>query len=250
MRLMRKRPIILSAVVGVLGFSTFVLAYALRGPDPLSRAATDQPTPDLTSTPVAITTPDTLQPYWYVAYENAERAKPKFDGELAGVHILSQPAPFDPRELCSEGLTQWPGDALDKASSGPTGVKLAALPDGIVPVANPEAWVCGSATVRVVWLLEVKAGTTGVEQFGSGLSITRTLRGTRLFAPASEERWTTTSLERGQAALLKPIIAVDGKFIGGCTVAYFDTESNVLTVVRASAASPEFCVAVANEVTS
>lgn len=237
-----------ATAVVLIGTMTFVLAYSSRGPDAVSRATGEQPTPDPGATPGTSATPDTSQPYWYVPYQDAEKAKPKFEGVLGGAQILSTPAEFDATTLCPSGLWQAPGEALQRASEGVTAIKLPDLPAGIIPLGEPEVWLCGADTVQVSWSLEVKAGTPGVETNGSGLTVTRTKGERRVFAPASAERWKTIHLATGEAAILLPVIAVDGRYIGGCAFVHRNDVTGVLTVLRASAASPQFCESVGAEV--
>lgn len=248
MRFFQARRVLAGMAIVLIGTTTFVLMYRLRGPDPVSRASTGQTPSDQAVTPAPGATPDVSQPFWYVPYQNQEKAKPKFEGELGGAQILSNPPEFDAATLCPSGLRQAPGEALQRASEGETAIKLPNLPLGVVPLGEPEVWVCGSDTVQVSWSLEVRAGTSGVETNGSGLSITRT-KGERLvFAPASAERWKEIELPTGDAAILLPVIAIEGRYIGGCAFIHRNAATNVLTVLRASAASPQFCESVGSEV--
>lgn len=249
MRLIRKPATLLSLVVVAIGLATFTLVYSLRGPDPVSRATVEPATPDLTTTPAPGATPDTSRPFWYVPYENAEKQSPKFEGQLGGARILSTPVDFDARALCPSGLSQSPESALVRASEGPTAIWLADRSAGITPLGNPEVWTCGTATVQVLWNLQVSPGVAGVEENGSGLLIMRTLGEDRVVLPGSASRWTSVRLPSGEAAILAPIVEAGGRFIGGCAFVQHNPSTGVLTVIRASAGSPQFCQELGAEVT-
>lgn len=244
MHITRMQAVLLSMFVIGVGLTTFTLTYALRGPDEVSHATTGPATPDPRATPVPGTTPDTLQPFWYVPYENAEKEKPRFEGQLGGARIFGTPVDFDAFALCASGLSESPENVLARASEGPTAIRPAELPAGISPLGNPQVWMCGTTTVQVVWNFQAGPGTEGVEANGSGLLIIRTLGEDRVFLPGSAERWTTVQLPSGEAALLQPIVQAAGRFIGGCALVQHNPSTGVLTVIRASAGSPQFCVAI------
>src|SRR5688572_1372290 len=54
-----------------------------------------KPGPDVTPAPGQ--TPDPRQPWWWIPWENVERAKPYFEGELSGIRITTHPyePPFE-----------------------------------------------------------------------------------------------------------------------------------------------------------
>ncbi len=228
-----------------LALGAFVAAYTLRDGDSEAGAQPNpEATPDLSATPLPMSTPDTTQPFWHVPYENAERQKPKFRGMLAGIEIDPQPSDVDARAVCPSGF-EATTDALDRVAEGPLAVKVESLPTGVVPLGGPEVLVCAGETWEVGWTFEVRAGTIGVEETGSGLSILRGRGLRRIFGAGSPGRWSEVTVGGKPAALLAPIVEADGRFVGGCQLAWRDEGTDVLTKVFATAGSPEFCVQVA-----
>jgi hypothetical protein len=240
-----RRTLGVVGLAGLLGVTAFGLAYAFTGPDRETRAADGQQFPGEDVTPEPGSTPDFSTPLWYVPYQNAENAAPKFEGERNGVRITLDP---DLRgDLACEGTFRIaPADkTLDHAVNSEIGIPLKTLPRGVIPSSGPNVFLCDEAPFHVTWTFDVEAGVEGVGAGGSSLEIFR-LKGTNEFyRPASEGRWSEVEIGGHRGLLLRPIIVGPGAPIDGCMVAFRDEPNDLLTVVWATAGLPEFCISVA-----
>ena len=232
--------------------ATFAVIYGLRGDDGTVEAIPGEPTPPSDDvTPAPSSTPDTTQDFWYVPYQNAERAAPKFTGTLNGFSF--DPNFVDTRtaiDVCPPyGLELARADAVERsANDGELDIDVSSLPPGVSPIDPPEVWLCDGRAFSVHFNLSVAAGVSGAEASGSGLRITR-LRGLRTISdPVSEPRLGVTEVAGQPAVTIAPVVEADGFFIGGCTLYAYDDANDTFTAVSASAASVEFCREVAEAV--
>lgn len=245
--LRRKRMWLTAAAALLAGLAVFGATYYVKGSDvPLRAQDPGGGPPDPGSMPTPGAPVDTSQPGWFIPYENAERDAQKFGGTLAGITISARATEVDSTALCGgEFRPASPKDIPALLEQGPIPVRLADLPPGITAIGPTEVFTCDGVPFEVYLTLEAKAGTAEVEANGSGLSISRT-RGTReLYQPASQGRWSEGTVAGRPAAILGPIVQADGKFIGGCAVAFRDEQVNSLTLVKAPAGSVAFCKSVA-----
>lgn len=251
MKTTRKPAVIVAAAVAAIGVVTFSATYALRGSDPVSRAASGTVTPDRTATPDPNVTPDTTQPYWYAPYINADAQSPAFRGELNGLRI-------DPDWEGRTGFDFCPGTGMEPAAPrteietvaapGPLQIDPKALPAGIVPTSAPEAFLCRGALTQDSWTFTVAPGTPDVNEGGSNLFIAR-FRGLEPIAhPGPAERWRPAMVNGLPAVVLDSIVSVGTKQFGGCFAAVYDQERDVMTTVNAGAANGPFCQRIAEVV--
>ena len=227
------------------GGIALALTYGLRQGDKASRADIPGTVPPPNVTPALGATPNFSEPYWYVPYENAENLAEKFEGEINGIRILSQPTSDYPAEACPKGFTSpGPERVLDLAVSGDLAIQPNSLPHGTIPVNAPELYLCEGRQFEVTWSFDVRPGRSDVGREGTGLDVYR-LKGTNEFyRPASEGRWKAVTVAGHRGVMLSPIVEAPGVYVGGCWLAYRDEAKDALTVIWASSAGVEFCTTV------
>lgn len=227
------------------GGMALALTYGLRQEDKPSRADVPGTVPPANVTPPPGATPDPSEPYWYVPYENAENFAQKFDGEMNGIRILSQPTSDYPAKACPEGFSSpAPERVLDLAASGDLAIQPKSLPQGTVPVNSPELYLCNEQQFQVTWSFDVRPGRPDVGSDGTGLDVYRMKGTNEFYRPASQDRWKSVSVSGHLGVMLGPIIAAPGVYIGGCWLAYRDEAKDSLTIIWASAADETFCMAI------
>jgi hypothetical protein len=223
----------------------FVVTYAFAGAGPATRATTGQSVAD--STPAPQSTPDFSKPLWYVPYENAERQADKFEGERNGIRITLDQDPHSERSCTGTFQIAPPDQTLELAVRSDIGLSPQAFPRGVVPSQLPFVYLCDDEAYHIIWSFDVEPGVAGVGSGGSGMDIYR-LKGTNEFhRAASDARWSEIQVAGRPGLLLSPIIVGPGAPIGGCMVAVRDQERDLLTVVSVTAGLPEFCIAIAEE---
>lgn len=251
MKLTRRPAIIITAALAAIAIATFSATYAIRGSDPVSRAASDAVTPDRTATPAPNATPDTSQPYWYAPYINADALRPPFRGELNGLQI-------DPDWEGRSGFDFCPGTGMEPAAprteietvaaAGPLQIDPKALPAGIVPTSVPEAFLCRGALAQDSWTFTVAPGTPEVNEAGSSLFVARIKGLEPINQGGSAQRWSSATISGRRAVVLDSVVSVGTKQFGGCFAAVYDDATDVLTTVSAGAANGPFCARIAEVV--
>jgi hypothetical protein len=192
------------------------------------------PAEDATPEPGA--TPDTSEPFWYVPYENAEREKPDFSGELNGITVGVEDGPLPSCD--SQHLT---GElAIDAVAGTDIAFELQGLPGELsVMPESAEAMLCDDGPPR--WFaVEFTAGE------GAAVRITRMREVTWWREWGSEERWSTGTVANHDAVFKDQLVT--GK-LGDAAVIVLDPE--IAGSTRIKSRSPqwtlEFITAVAEE---
>lgn len=248
MQLFRKPTVILILATAVIAIATFTATYALRGSDRVSRATTGAATPDHTVTPAPDTTPDTSQPFWYQPFVNQDAQRQPFRGELNGLEI-------DPYWQGRTGFELCPGTGLEPAppraeisvatAPGPLRVDPESMPPGVVPSNVPDVFLCGEELFEIAWTFAVSPGTPDVNEGGSGLLVHR-IRGREPITYGSpRERWSESTVNDVPVVVSRPIVSLGSKQFGGCFLAGYNPETDVLTTISGLAANEGFCLQVA-----
>ncbi len=189
-----------------------------RGP-----AYVDPPGPDVTPIPGA--TPDTTQPWWYVPYQNAERGKPFFRGEMNGIWITDGD---DGRSVCENPERTEPQQA--------DGTDLSTLPRdlpaGVVREDQPpnfQALWCGGRVVlnasMYSYPVDEEAGVRG-----GGLIVVRFRGDPTVSVSIPEERWYPETIAGNPAAIARPILPELG--LGESAVVVWEEDKGIVTTVR------------------
>lgn len=237
--------LLLAAAIG------FAIAYSTRGTQDVSQADSPPTAPSASSTPIPGITPDTNQPYWYVPYVNADRSKGMYAGQLAGLTIDPASPGRSAFEVCPpNGLTTpHPGENLLLATApGPLGLDPKSLGSGVSTNVVPDVFLCKGEIATVAWTLSVAAGTPNVNPGGSSLYVYRAIGKVIVNHSAPRDRWVETTVGSHEVALAGPIIVVGEKEFGDCFVGAYDQNTNVSTMITATAAMSEFCVGIAQEI--
>ncbi|MGE3075195.1 MAG: hypothetical protein AB7N24_15680 [Dehalococcoidia bacterium] len=193
-------------------------------------------------------TPDTAKPLWHVPYVNQDRVKPSFVGLLNGIRVDPSSPGRTALEVCpEEGMKPPPPRTeLEVAMApGPLRINVTSLPRGVAPTALPDVFLCKGTLGQIGWSFNVAAGTDDVNRGGSALYIHR-IRGlgTVTYA-APEDRWSETAIHGVPGIIASPIVVAGEEQFGGCFLAVYDNDSQVLTTVSGLSANAEFCVRVA-----
>lgn len=180
------------------------------------------PGPEVTPEPGA--TPDTTKPFWYIPYENAERMKPKVQGELNGITVGVTDGPsLD----CGFGGHLFGEEALAATKGTPFEINFDQLPDGVKPmVETAEVFLCEDGSPH--WLnIDLDQRTLGSTRFH--ISIARWWGLTLWVDSGSAERWSTGTVAGRNAVFLDQIIP--GR-LGDASVIVLDPEIEGSTRIR------------------
>lgn len=244
----------ISATLGftavAVAVAAFAATYVLRDDDPTSRADEPPAGPDRTITPEPGATPDTTQPFWHIPYVNQDREKPTFVGELNGFTIDPAMEGRSPYEICpGEGLhPPRPGEEFAALKEGPLQIDPALLPDGIEREGHyPDSFLCRDELVLALWTFDIRPGTPGANAGGGGVNILRSRGLERVVREAPADRWSATTIAGYRAIVSGPIVAIGDKQYGSCYAAVYQPDSDVMTVVSATA-NEQFCISVVEAV--
>lgn len=229
------------------------LTYGLRDSDTVTTAQQPPTTPDGQATPVSGSTPDTSQPGWHIPYLNADREKPKFKGTLNGIDIDADWPGRTALDVCpAVGLNPVDPSVLlaTVVAPGPLRIDPRLLPKGVTTSDPPDAFACRGALADVVWKFHAEPGIPGVNPGGSPVLVRRIMGKEPLQHSAPRDRWATATVRGVDAVVLRPIIEADGKEFGECVVALYNAKTDAFTTVIAAAANAQFCLDVAEAVTS
>lgn len=181
------------------------------------------PGPDLTPIPGA--TPDTTQPWWYVPYQNAERGKPLFRGEMNGIWITDGD---DGRNVCENPERTDP----QKADGTNLSTLPRNLPTGVVREDQPptfQAFWCGGRVVVSASMYSYPADEdTGMR--GGEFMILRFRGEPTVNVSIAEERWQPGTIAGYPAAIAQPILPDLG--LGPSAVIVWEGDVGIVTVVR------------------
>ena len=250
---MWKNKVLAIAFGSAVALGAFAVVYLGRGDEHPARAGQSGEPSDGAPTAAAGETPDTSQPFWHMPYVEADAAREPFAGDLNGFVIDPDPARsgrtgFD---VCPDvGLgPPPPGSELSFATApGPLQIDPRALPEGIAPSNLPEVFLCRGEVAEIGWTFSVRAGTADANEGGSGLYIRRVKGNEVITYGAPSERWVEASVHGLPVIVSKPIITVGAKQFGGCFLAAYNPETDVLTTVSGLAANEGLCLRVAEEV--
>ncbi len=198
--------------------------------------------PGRTVTPEPGSTPDRSQPFWFVPYQNADRMKPRFEGELNG--FLIEFGADDGREGCPS--PEW----LDSLESEGTEMSVfpRVLPEGTMvehgSLSTGLATICSGRIVHAFAKFIVPAEPPE-GRLGGSFSVVRM----RVPAPVissvlvPEDRWMEASFGGRSAVVARPIL--DELGLGRSAIAVYDMTTGILTLLDADGIPHEELMAVA-----
>ncbi len=242
---MHKRLATTLTAVGIiaLGAGSFLIGRALtvnegaEAETPAQQTAVEGPIPSDDATPVAGTTPDRTQPFWYVPYLNRDATLPTLEGELNGISI-GRPSGPGGQGRCLGATTEQGAEAESRYESSAVGIR--GLPAGMDYFQRPAYTLCqdgiahrAEATARVSKPRENSA-------LGAGpIYITRFIGapGTPMRAPV--ERWSAMQVEGRPAALLRPVI----ESVGSSALVVYEADTGVVTELRGEGVYPDSLIA-------
>jgi hypothetical protein len=207
-----------AAVLGAVAAGSFFAVRALTGGSGPAAAegpqSTDLDYPAADVTPIPGTTPDTSQPWWYVPYLNAEKAKMPFEGTINGITVTVADVAFD-RE-CDEFDY---GD-LSVADETALGIHATYMPEGatIDPITGYlPVVICDGEPVSSQLSITVTSNPRE-HRYGGTIRIYRYYNSQSMVsAQFPEYRWSPGEIDGNRAIFARPIfpdIGTGGTLIG------------------------------------
>ena len=241
MRKLKLQPTLVAAVAILTLLSGFFLARNFS--DGETAGANQAIISDESELPGSDSTPppgdvDTSKPGWYTPYENAERAKPRYDQTIAGIRV--GPNVDDPGvPNCGSGEARDETD-FDFVNKGYLAILPGFLPDRAV-LGRHVASVCRGVVVTHVAEYEVvadddadaqTAGGTPWEdvEHGGKVTVFRSLASGPVYRTGNHaaERWREVAVAGRPAAVADPILPLG---LGRSAIVLWEAENGVRTII-------------------